>query len=258
MADGAFMLNLNEPFPRLLQPPIVEAVIHLQARAQKPMELDSLRPELAAKLPMYPQSAPIQGFGLMATLSGTDDAPVVEHHNRGFLGMRLTSDDGCYTVQFLRDGLVFSRTKSYQHWEPFASAAKQAWQVFTEIAGPVEIQRLGVRFINHFAAAMPETLRAYLREPPTGPSNLPLKQFVYQSTFAVPGHPYGVRVTKVMQPSTPELQQTSGLFLDIDVFSTKAMPNDPGALDEAFGQMRWLKNKVFFTLLTDSAVRSFS
>ena len=55
----------------------------------------------------------------------------------------------------------------------------------------------------------------------------------------------------------PELQQSSGLFLDIDVFSTTAIANDPGALDEALQKMRWLKNKVFFTLLTEDAVQSF-
>lgn len=36
------------------------------------------------------------------------------------------------------------------------------------------------------------------------------------------------------------------------------MPNDSAALDDAFVQMRWLKNKVFFSLLTDAAVQSFS
>jgi len=81
-------------------------------------------------------------------------------------------------------------------------------------------------------------------------------EFVYQSTFAVPAHPLGVRVIKVMQ-SMHELQQSSGLFLDIDVFSTKAILNESAALDEALAKMRWLKNKVFFTLLTEKAVRSF-
>jgi uncharacterized protein (TIGR04255 family) len=84
-----------------------------------------------------------------------------------------------------------------------------------------------------------------------------LKEFVYQTTFDVPGHPLGVRVIKVIQPSMPELQESSGLFLDIDVFSTTAIPNDPGALDDALTRMRWLKNKVFFSLLTDAAVQSF-
>jgi len=95
MADGAFTINLDETFPRLSRPPVVEAVIHWQARAQKPMEPDCLRAALADKLPMYPQCSPIHGFGLMAKLS-VADGPVVEHQNQGYVGFRLTSEDGCY------------------------------------------------------------------------------------------------------------------------------------------------------------------
>ncbi len=257
MGERIFTLDLNETFPRLSRPPIVEAVIHWQARAQNPLEQDALKQTLATRLPNYPQSISMQGFGLMATVSAKEETSVVQHKNRGFLGLRLTSEDGRYVVQFLRDGLTFSRTKPYEHWEPFAAAAKQAWQAFLDIAAPMETQRLGVRFINHIATATPTTLRDYLRDPPTCPSNMPLEEFVYQSTFSVPGHPFGIRVIKVMQPSMPELQQSSGLFLDIDVYSTSAIPNEPGALEHALTRMRSLKNKVFFSLLTDSAIESF-
>src|SRR5438132_1447344 len=159
MAESIFTLDLNETFPRLSRPPIVEAVIHWQARAQHALEPEALKQTLATRLPNYPQSA---------------------------------------------------------------------------------------------------TLRDYLRDPPTCPSNLPLEEFVYQNTFSVPGHPFGIRVIKVMQPSMPELLKSSGLFLDIDVFSTTAIPNESGPLDQALTQMRWLKNKVFFSLLTDAAVQSFT
>jgi uncharacterized protein (TIGR04255 family) len=258
MAESVFTLDLKESFPRLSRAPIVEAIIHWQARAQNALEPDALKQTLATRLPNYPQSAAMQRIGLMARLSPADEPPVVQHQKKGFVGLRLTSKDGCYIVQFVRDGLVFSRTKPYEHWEPFVDAAKQAWQVFVDLAAPVETQRLGVRFINHIAGATPATLRDYLRDPPTCPSNLPLEEFVYQSTFSVPGHPFGIRVIKVMQPSMPELQQSSGLFLDIDVFSTTAIPDEPGPLDQALTQMRWLKNKVFFSLLTDAAVKSFT
>jgi uncharacterized protein (TIGR04255 family) len=257
MAEGVFTLDLNDKFPRLSRPPIVEAVIHWQARAQNALEPKAIDAALAERLPQYGTREPIQQVEVMAMVSGEAPSPVVQHR-RDWRGTRLKSADGRSVIQFTRDGLVFSRTKEYENWEPFRDAAKEAWRVFLDIAAPVETQRLGVRFINHFAGATPATLPNYLRDPPTCPSNMPLKQFVYQSTFDVPGHPFGVRVIKVMQPSMPELQQSSGLFLDIDVFSTIAIPNELGPLlDEALTRMRWLKNKVFFSLMTDAAVKSF-
>jgi uncharacterized protein (TIGR04255 family) len=255
MAESVFVLDLNETFPRLSGPPIVEAVIHWQARAQKPLEPAALESTLAERLPQCATREPIHHEELMAMVPGKDASPVVQHR-RGWHGIRLKSNDGCYVIQFMRDGLVFSRIKEYEHWESFADAAKKLWREYLDIAAPVETQRLGVRFINHLPAATPATLQDYLREPPTRPSNLPLKEFVYQSTFDVPGHPFGIRVIKVMQPSMPELQHSSGLFLDIDVFSTTAIPNEPEPLDKALTRMRWLKNKVFFNLMTDAAVKS--
>lgn len=254
MSEGVFTLDLNETFPRLSRAPIVEAVIHWQARAQNWPEHGALEAALAERFPNLPIRSLIRHVEMSAMVSGDDASSAVR---RGPRGIRLKSEDGHYIIQFTRDGLVFSRTKEYEHWEPFLSAAKQAWQVYLDLAAPVETQRLGVRFINHMPTATPETLREWLREPPTCPSNLPLKEFVYQSTFAVPGHPFGVRVIKVLQPSMPELPQSSGLFLDIDVFSTNAILNEAGPLDEALTKMRWLKNKVFFSLLTDAAVRTF-
>ncbi len=257
MSGSVFKLDLNESFPRLARPPIVEAVIHWQARAQNPLEPEALMSALAKRLPQYPMREPMQQVELMAMVSEQQESPVVRH-SKGWQGIRLKSADGHYVVQFKRDGLVFSRTQEYQHWEKFKDAAQEAWQAYVDIAAPVDIQRLGVRFINQMASATPETLHDYLRDAPTCPSNLPLKEFVYQSTFSVPGHPYGIRVIKVMQPSMPGVEQSSGLFLDIDVFSSKVLSNDPAALDESLGRMRWLKNKVFFSLLTDAALQSFS
>jgi len=251
-----FKLDLNERFPRLSRAPIVEAVIHWQARAEKPLEHDALKRELAARLPNYPRSDAMHGFGLKATLSPKDHTSIVQHSPKGFVGLRLTSDDGRYVMQFTREGLSFSRTSPYEHWEPFAAAAKQAWQVFKDVAAPVETQRLGVRYINQLAQATSATLRDYLRDPPQCPLSLPLNEFMYHSTFNVPGLPYGIGIIKVMQPSMSELPQSSGLFIDIDVFSTTAIPNQSGPLEDSLARMRWLKNKVFFSLLTDAALDS--
>jgi uncharacterized protein (TIGR04255 family) len=254
MPGDAFRLDLNETFPQLAHAPIVEAVIHWQARPQHPFAPNTLREELAAKLPEFPKCDPIQQFELSALVSGTPEVEPQVRQQKAWNGFRLTSADGGYIAQFVRDGLVFSRTEPYAHWGEFTTEARRAWQVYREVAAPLEIQRLGVRFINHLKAATPENLADFLREPPTCPSNLPLKEFVYQSTFAVPDYPFGVRVIKVLQP--PGVPQSSGLFLDCDVFTTKPLETDE-EMEEALVKMRWLKNKFFFTLLQPGAISAF-
>jgi uncharacterized protein (TIGR04255 family) len=232
MAKTPFKLDLNETFRHLSNPPIVEAVIHWQARAQKLPESETLRSILASRLPEYISCEPIQQVALMAMVSAQDSAPVVQHQ-KDWHGFRVTSGDNRHIIQFKRDGVVFSRTHPYEDWDQFAAAARNAWRAFVEIAAPVEIQRLGVRFINHITGATPETLDQFLREPPTCPSNLPLKEFVYQSTFAVPEQPYGIRVIKVMQPSMDGLPESSGLFIDCDVYTTRSIACDDPAVDDS-------------------------
>ena len=157
-------------------------------------------------------------------------------------------------IQFSRDGVAFSRVNSYEDWPQFIASAKRAWLAFVEIAVPIEIQRLGVRFINHFPTAKPETIGNILKDPPTRPSHLPLSEFTYQSTFTVPDQPYGIRVIKVMQQSGLGQTQGSGLFLDFDVYTTKPIPFDDPEMNDKLTQMRWLKNNIFFSLLTDNAI----
>lgn len=258
MPTNTFHLDLTETFPRLARPPIVEAVIHWQARAQTSWEPDALKRHLTEKLPDYPQFAVIRSRQLVAMFGALQSEAIEQHQADSFQGYRMTSGDGRFVAQFTRDGLAFSQVRDYEHWESFCDAGAKAWRVFGEVAEPLEIQRLGVRVINHIPVATPETVGEFLREPPTCPTNLPLNEFVYQSTFTVPEHSLGVRVIKVMQPPVPQLQASSGLFLDIDVFTTRAIENMPAALGDVLPKMRWLKNKVFFSLLQEDAMRSFS
>jgi uncharacterized protein (TIGR04255 family) len=251
-----FRIDWNESFPHLANPPVVEAVIHWQARAKNWPEPDQLHAQLSKLFPDYPSIHPIHEIEVFAEISMAEDEPVVQRKKQDMAGYRLTSTDERTIVQFKRNGLVFSRNRQYESWETFAGRAKAAWAIYRELAEPIETQRLGVRFINQFPAATAQNLGTILRDPPTCPSQLPLQDFVYQSTFTVPEYPFRIRVVKVMQESMPELKQASGLFLDCDVSSTRPMENEEAASDDILARMRWLKNKVFFALLSDSVVKS--
>ena len=257
MAPHVFQLDLNEKFPRLARPPIVEAAIHWQARAKAPWEPEQLRHALQQRLPDYPQCA-ILHEGFVATkFVPSQPESIEQNYSKRFQGFRLTAADGRHVLRFTRDGVVHSQVKDYEHWEAFRESGETAWRVYCELAQPDGIQRLSVRYINHFPSATAETLGDILYEPPTRPEEMPLSDFVYQSTFTLPDHCLGVRIIKVMQPSTPQQRQSSGLFLDLEVYSTDILENDPATLADRFGKMRWLKNKVFFTLLKPAALKQF-
>ena len=49
--SSQFAINLSEKFPNLTNSPILEAVIHWEAHASKPLEQISLKESLTKRLP---------------------------------------------------------------------------------------------------------------------------------------------------------------------------------------------------------------
>lgn len=245
----------SEQFPRLPRAPIVEAVIHWRARSAAGLQ-DDLQ-ELRAKLPEYPTVQQQHELQLAAEIrpNRTAHTQAAEWH-----GFRFESGDARNIAQFTRNGFVFSRIAPYENWERFAAEAKRLWQVHVEFARPSEIERLGVRFINRIVPIDLAALDKILASPPRAPAalELPIGEFMHRSLLTVPGHPYHVNVILASQPPTPPETDALGLILDVDVSTTTSMELDTKMLDARLAEMRWLKNRAFFSLLTPQAVARFA
>src|SRR5262245_12981438 len=150
MLTAPFKFDLGEKFPHLSNPPIVEAVLHWQARAGKTWN-EGVRDELTRGLPAYEKQEPTYQLEFLA-VGGGEQPPVAQHHHN-WQGYRLTTTDQKYIAQMSRDGVVLSRMEPYQDWTEFEAEGRKVWGVFRAIAGPVEVQRLGVRFINRLRSA---------------------------------------------------------------------------------------------------------
>lgn len=244
-------------FPHLSAAPLVEAVIHWRARAEREWRRDELQAELARRLKDYPNQKAqheIQ-FALEAKLR-EDAAPPVTTSNGGWVGWRCSSSDELNVAQFKRDGFVFSRLSPYQGWQTFEGEAKRLWAIFVELAAPSEVSRLGVRFINRIPIAADKELSDYLNDPPTCVIGQ-LTGFLYQSQFEIPGEPLGANVVKTMQEPEIPGQDQRALILDIDAFTRRTLLCGDPSMDEFLSKLRWLKNEIFFGLLNRAAIPSF-
>lgn len=254
---GFFKIDVEEQFPRLPAAPIVEAVIHWVARSEKSVAPDDVRKQLTERLSDFAECQAQQEPRFDAHLG--PDGSSREIRERTWRGFRLTSGNKLHVVQFNRDGLIFSRLEPYEHWETFANAGVRIWRVFAELLEPSEIQRLGVRFINRIAPVDRTKLGKYLARPPRclDPLGLRMERFLHQSLYDVPDHPFRINVVQTIQPPAPPRNEGNGLILDIDVFTTQAFEPSDATLQCYLSQMRWLKNKTFFSLLTKSAIKRF-
>jgi len=253
--NTGFQIDLNEKFPHLTGAPIVEAVIHWRARSVAKLQSAEVKSRLVECLSEYPDCRDQNELRFAA--EGVLDGDTTLTRQDRWQGFRFTAGDGRQIAQFNRDGLVFSRLEPYEDWITFSAEALRLWQLFVEVAEPVEVQRLGVRFINRIDLSDASDVENCIRGLPHfgDQLGLPLTEFMYRSLCEVPGHPYRVNLIQTIQP--PSQASGARLILDTDVSTTKALPCDETILRTHLTEMRWLKNKAFFSQVTDSMIDRF-
>lgn len=256
---GTITIDLAEPFPHLPHAPIIEAVIEVRVRAEVPWEEEAIQAQIKAQLPDYPQVDSHREVRQEVKL-----APGQESQQTlldlGWKGLRLRSSDNLHIAQFNRDGFVFSRLPPYESWEQLVSEGMRLWGIHREIARPAEVQRLGLRFINRILLP-PKYMdfEDYLKAPPKVPNglDLPFYSFFHKETLAVTGHPYAINIIRTIQPPQPPEHDRIGIILDNDVFTMEPFEFQQEILERRLAEMRWLKNKAFFGIISRKALRTF-
>lgn len=254
--QSQFALNLNEEFPNLTNSPFLEAVIHWDAPASKLLEQISLKEALTKYLPEYPTIQTQHGIEVKIEDTPDDMSQLLQRMQ--WNGFRLEDAPANYVAQFTHTGIAFSRVKSYESWENFKNEALRVWDVFVELAEPKTIRRLGVRFINRMLLKQDESISTYLKSEPYRLSGLEIspKSFFYQDTYQVAGYPYQINLVRTIQPDQTGSGSDQALIVDIDVFTNEVFSIRDN-LNQQLTEMRWLKNKIFFSNITDTALNNF-
>jgi len=256
---GTIRIDLAEPFPHLPHAPIVEAVIDVRARAEVPWEEEAIQAQIKAQLPDYPQADSRRDFRHELKMAPGQE-PQQTLLDLGWKGLRLRSSDKPHIAQFNRDGFVFSRLPPYESWEQLVGEGMRLWGIHREIARPAEVQRLGLRFINRILLPPRYTeFEDYLKAPPKVPDglDLPFHSFFHNETLAVTGHPYAINTIRTIQRPQPSEQDRVGIILDNDVFTVEPFEFQQEILESRLTEMRWLKNKAFFGIISEKALATF-
>ncbi len=250
-------IDITEQFELLPRAPIVEAVIQVHARPEVPWEEKAISTYLKPKLVEFEKSFSRNNVEHEVKLD-VAHPPQVSEKDLGWHGLLCQSKS--QSVQFNRDGFVFSRLQPYQSWNQFFGDAMRLWKIYLEIARPMEMQRIGLRFINKIQLPPKEfDFEKYIQPYPEPPFNLdlPFLSFFHHDTLAVPGYPYAINVIRTIQPAQNPQSEGIGLIVDIDAFSTQPLEIKDGVLEERLAELRWLKNRTFFGSITSNALGLF-
>ena len=244
-------IDLNETFQHLSKAPIVEAVLDIRVVLSVTWEETKFLSELKQRLQDFPKVEPLRQARYQIPI-GKQNNPTVE--DLGCVGFKLHSSNKLHIAQFNKGAFVFSRLQPYENWEQFSAEALRLWGIYCELLKPKEVTRIGLRFINRIAIKQEKVeLTDYYKYPPKPLEELnwALTDYLHHDVMQVPETPYRVNLIKTVQNVPGEI----GLILDIDVFTGDDFKYNELHLKRFLGEMRWVKNKIFFSSSTDKVIQ---
>ncbi|MFN6129213.1 MAG: TIGR04255 family protein [Planctomycetota bacterium] len=252
MKNPRFQIDLDKTFQTLKNAPIVEAVIQFNAPPSIPFSQPDLKETLAKS---FTTCTILDLMQYEARIQDSFNGDVAMHHRAHWDGFRLHSEDGKHICQWKRSSLIFSRLQPYVNWSEFLDAASPFWAKYREIGEPPIIEGLGVRFISQIPLKENEKPSMYVKQVPPPLKGLGLRSasFFHQDTIPLRGYPYEVRLIRAMQPAAEATGSKRVLIVDIDVSTTVAVAFDQ--LERSLAEMRYIKNKLFFTYMKDAEDR---
>jgi len=237
--------------------PITEAIIDFRVKARSDLRLvdfTAVKDRLSHRLPKVQEMRGLQA--VIQVEKGQGQPPIVQ--DLGLQGYLFKSQDEKVIAQFRIDGFTLNRLPPYTSWEDIFPQAMELWRLYLEVAKPLAVTRLAVRYINH--VPLPpgaEKFENCLRAAPVIPSELPqyVNTFLTRVTIHNPEAGVSAHVTQALQPITDTHRLT--VILDIDAYKEADLLPDDSAIEQIFIQLRLFKNLIFFNSLTDLTLRQF-
>jgi uncharacterized protein (TIGR04255 family) len=248
----------------LAKAPIIEAVIEFYCELPPGQDRSGWESALKARFgDRYPQclAQHLQEFHLQVP-PGVDK-PAASTVRQGLQGYRNVSPDGKQLIQCRVDGFFFNRLAPYTSFDDYLPEALRCWALYCEVAEPVIVRHIGLRFINRLPLPLVDgklSLADYLKNPPrvvTLSDKYPFTftEFVHQHKMV---EPQTQTMATVVLASQPLEGNALPVILEIAALRSCAYaPTDHPSFEIALQGLRELKNHVFENTLTEKCLNLF-
>jgi uncharacterized protein (TIGR04255 family) len=174
------------------------------------------------------------------------------------VGWMYRSRTQAAVAQFRVDGFTFSKLEPYTTWEEVFGEARRLWRIYVQVAQPLQVSRVAVRYINRLRLPVPAELGQYLSAPPVLPQPIPQGMREFLTRVVTDASERNLSAILIQASETPmDDPSTIQVLLDIDAFRDLAVPAEDPSLSEIFEQLRALKNEVFYASLTERTVEMY-
>jgi uncharacterized protein (TIGR04255 family) len=243
-------------FPKLKNPPIIEALVDFRVQRSEGVSRDALAKVATTVADDFPKRQEVkQVMWEFQAGPGGAQSRVAEETPVGF---RMDSADGKRVIQAQSGGFSYSQVNDYSEWPQLVSEARRYWDLFCSIVHPETVSRVATRFINRIDLGPgPVDVDEYLTSGPKIPATLEqlFSEFLSRTVVPVTEIDATIVITQALQP--PVKVGMVSILLDIDVFVARSFDVRGSGYWEMLTQLRDLKNRAFFGSVTDKTIQRF-
>jgi len=161
-------------------------------------------------------------------------------------------------VQSRIDGFSFNKLKPYESWELFQTEGKKYWELYTQIANPIKVTRISLRYINNIEAPLPfNDFSEYILTNPAIAPGLPQSVNTFFMRLEVPNPDIDAIAIITQTMKLPTNTNKLPLILDVDVIKQFDYGMNFKKMWDDFEKLRNYKNDIFFHTTTEKAKELF-
>lgn len=237
--------------------PITEALLDIRVQLPPQIDLDKLNTFhnfIKERFPQKEDRIFVQ-TGIEVSPKGLASLASSSKHD-GYL-FRSTIENK--VVQARLDGFTFNKLKPYKNWESLRTEARELWNIYSaEIAHPIKVLRIALRYINKIEIPMPmKEFKEYILTIPEVAPNIPQALFHFFMQLVIP-NPEIEAIAVITQTIEPVTQNPKiPLIFDIEVFKERDYVDNKEEIWNDFEKLRIFKNEIFFNSITDRAKELF-
>jgi uncharacterized protein (TIGR04255 family) len=238
--------------------PIVEAVLDIRANLPKEIDLgvlalfqDKIKKEFPARREQFSWKFDFK--------VNPGNLPESQQPKGGTIGYLFDSSDKKKIVQARLDGFTFNKLKPYANWESFSAEAKKLWQHYIEIAKPINVSRIALRYINRIEIPLPfNNFKDYILTTPEIAPGIPNGLSEFFMRLVIPNKE--IEATAIITETIDKIDDKTNklpLIFDIDVYKAKSFEPLSDNIWIEMEDLRVFKNEIFLKSLTDKKKELF-
>lgn len=238
----------NKSYPLLKNAPIVEALLDIQVQLPKDKDLKTLHTVFDQVKNKFPLEKKRFAFSSSIEFKAQEEKAKSSISDTQVDGYLFYSEDKTKVFQARLNGFTFNKHKPYQSWNALKKEAKQLWTLYKEIAEPIAINRIALRYINKIPLKTPFTPSNYFQTLPHLANGLDYDINNLFSQVTIMNNKISARANITEAVETFSIDTALFLF-DIDVFQQGDF-KEPD-IWKNFENLREFKNEIFFKSITD-------